>query len=267
MRGGTHALAACMRISMNASITAKTRTVFCPSGLTVVVRGFKAKEANIFADTAAARKLSTFDQVLRACCTDVVDPGPYTTPLNWESVLIADRFAVVLGIRIATYGPEYAFGVQCPDAGCRERFDWELNLETDLTQKDFPADSIEVFQTSNRFRTTMPDGRAVWFKLMTGADEVRAAKKIKTSRDRLITCALAARIIEIEGVEGNDKMRFLEDLDMQTVRELMDAFDEVDGGFQTRIEVECPGCGNIFDVDLPFGRDFYIPRTRRSRRD
>jgi hypothetical protein len=39
---------------------------------------------------------------------------------------------------------------------------------------------------------------------------------------------------------------------------LRTAFDEVDCGVETTIEVECPECLGVQSVDLPFGPSFFL---------
>jgi hypothetical protein len=101
---------------------------------------------------------------------------------------------------------------------------------------------------------------------MTGADEVRAASALRVGRDGMLLTALALRIVEIEGVKTEDKRRFLDDMEMADAAALLDCFDEADGGVETSIEVECPVCGGVQDVQLPFERGFFLPTARtRSR--
>jgi hypothetical protein len=71
-------------------------------------------------------------------------------------------------------------------------------------------------------------------------------------------------VLEIEGVSDQDRRRFLEDLDLADVAALLDACEQQDGGVETTIEVECPSCGGLQDVDLPFERGFFFPRARRT---
>jgi hypothetical protein len=55
-------------------------------------------------------------------------------------------------------------------------------------------------------------------------------------------------------------------MEMADAAALLDSFDEADGGVETSIEVECPACGGVQDVQLPFERGFFLPTTRtRSR--
>lgn len=238
-----------------------SKLIVCPSGLEGEVRGLKVKEANILADNSAARRNTTFDQILKSVWLQTTSPGPYAEPVNLQKVLQCDRFYIMLQSRIITFGAEYTFPVQCSHPGCRHKFEWTEDLNR-LRMKSLPDKSKEVFLASNRFQTTL-DGKQVEFKLITGEDEAKMAKFSGKARDKLVSVSLASRIVQVEGVDSNDRMKWIENLDMGEVRELLEQLDEVDGGVETTIEVECPACLNMMELELPFERDFYMPRLRR----
>lgn len=245
-------------------------TIVCPSGLTGEIRGLKGKEGKLLADRSAARAGSTFEKLLAGCWVETHDPGVYVfaegTPLDWARVLVADRFYTLLQIRSLTFGDEYAFSVQCKNAGCRERFEWELLLK-DLPVRALSDDAKATFRDGNRFETKLPhDGRRVWFRLMTGADEARAAMALKNARDGALLTALALRIVEIEGIADKERRAFLEEMEMADAAALLDRFEEVDGGVETTLEVECPSCLGVQEVDLPFERGFFLPRAKEKPR-
>lgn len=218
----------------------------------------------MLAGTTGARAGSTFDEVLRGVWTTTTDPGPYQPRadgggIDWSKVLLADRFYALVQLRVSTYGPEYAFKYQCHVRSCRERFDWEIDLNK-LPFKRVPAESIANFRAGNRFPATIPSmGRPVFFRLQTGETEVQAAKLAKGRREETVTIALASRIIEIEGVHANDKLRFIDNLDMDDHVALIDQMDAADGGLETAIEIECPHCLTVLDAQLPFGKEFWLP--------
>lgn len=245
-------------------------TIICPSGLSGEIRGLKGKEGKLLADRNAARAGSTFEKLLSGCWLQTIDPGVYGIPdgaaLEWAKVLVADRFYALLQIRSLTFGDEYAFSIQCKSAGCRERFEWELSLK-DLPVRPLSEAAKEAFKGGNRFETTLPrDGRRVWFRLMTGADEARAAAVLKNGRDGMLLTALALRIVEIDGVADKDKRGFLDEMEMADAAALLDKFEEVDGGVETTLEVECPACFGVQEVELPFERGFFLPRAKEKPR-
>lgn len=241
--------------------------IICPSGLAGEIRGLRGKEGKLLSDRASAKAGSTFEKILSACWLETIEPGPYDiqpgASLDWGKVLIADRFYTLLQIRTLTYGHEYSFAVQCASRSCRDRFDWEIDLEKLVVQPLSP-DALAAYRDGNRFETRLHDGRKIWFKLLTGTDEMKAASVLRSSRDGMLITALAMRVVEIEGVPPKDKRAFLEDMEMADAAALLDRFDEVDGGVETTIEIECPSCLGVQDIDLPFERGFFLPRKERS---
>ena len=102
------------------------------------------------------------------------------------------------------------------------------------------------------------------------------------------------RILEIQGVESQDKRCFIEDLTMRDADFLVDELrprfasavlrtrppgsrpvsslrseavvDRVDFGVDTTIEIECPDCFALQEVELPFDRSFFMPGKERTKR-
>lgn len=243
--------------------------IICPSGLAGEVRGLTGREGKLLGDRALARSGGTIDRMLQSCWLRTTDPGVYefadgANP-DWGKVLVGDRFYALVQIRRASFGDEYAFSVQCRSDSCRERFEWELNLG-DLPVRTLTEEAKAAFKNGNRFEAALPRlGRKVWFRLLTGADEARAAMLRRQGRENLLVEAVALRVVEIEGVVDKDRRRFLDDVELGDLAALLDAFEQVDGGVETSIEVECPSCGGVQDVDLPFERGFFFPRARRER--
>jgi len=245
-----------------------TTHIVCPSGLAGEIRGLKGKEGKLLSDQASARAGAIFEKILAGCWLATTDPCIYDLPdggaLDWSKVLVADRFYTLLQIRARTFGDDYAFSVQCLSPACRERFEWTLNLQ-ELPVVPLSDAAKAAFKAGNRFETTLPhDGRKVWFRLMTGADEVRAASVLKAGQGGMLLTALALRILQIENVPEHDKRKFLDDIDMADAAALLDQFDQADGGVETSIEVECPSCLGIQDVQLPFERGFFLPTAKAA---
>lgn len=249
--------------------------VECPSGLCGTVRGFKTKEANLLASRKEARANTSFDKILKACWLSTSDPGPYgdgasaeVPGIDWDKALTCDRFWTLLRIRAATFGDEYAFDIPCQDRGiCRKKISWSCNL-SELPFKPLPQESRDrIAEGGNSFDTELlygeHAGTKVTFSLQTGAGEKRAAKYASGQDTRIVVASLASRIVAVEGVAKGGLVRFLDDLEMADIMNLVDTFDEYDGGTETTIEIECPHCGLLQEIDLPLGRDFFLPRKQR----
>lgn len=228
----------------------------------------RVREERVLSDRKLAKAGSQLDELLTSCWEATVEAAPYDFGdklIDWGSVLQGDRFFTLLNIRALTYGSDYGFSVSCRD--CRARIEWEVDLRK-LPVRPLSPESRAAFMAGNRFETTLPDaGKRVWFKLLTGDDERKLPALQRAAPDRLLSSVLAYRVLEVEGVDSKDKRAFLEDLTLRDADFLVDEFDRVDCGVDTTIEVECPECREVQDVDLPFDSAFFLPgRERTSRR-
>ena len=88
----------------------------------------------------------------------------------------------------------------------------------------------------------------------------------RNAGERILSAMLGWRVVEVEGVSPKDKRRFLEDLSMRDADFLVDEFDRVDCGVDTALEVECPECFTLQEVELPFDRGFFLPGKARTAR-
>lgn len=246
-----------------------TDIITCPSGLSGRIRGMKVREERALADRKLARAGGQVDELLKACWEETLDAGPYDfgeATIDWGKVLQGDRFFALLKIRTLTYGPDYEFSVPCQNDACRARIDWELDLGA-IPVRPLSEESRAVFVAGNRFEAVLPDCSArVCFKLMTGEDERRISRLRRSDGDRLLSATLAYRLVEAEGVAAKDLRRFVEELSLRDADALLDELDRVDCGVETSIEVECPECSLVQDVELPFERTFFMPAKARTAR-
>lgn len=246
-----------------------SETIECPSGLAGEIRGLKVKEFNILANRRLAKGGGQIDAILSSCWTQTQDPGPYDfgdKTIDWDKVLQGDRFYALLKVRALSLGNTYPFGIVCQNEGCRHRFEWEVALD-DLPVRKLSEESRACLHNGNRFETRLPGcGKRVWFRLAIGADERRFAKVRQSNRDRLWSAMLSLRVVEIEEVKDTDKRRYIEDLDISDAEHLRAEFDRVDCGVDTTIEIECPECLTVQDVDLPFDQRFFLGKGAEGQK-
>ncbi len=246
--------------------------VKCPSGLIGEVRKLKGSEANILADRKAAKKGETYDKILSACWLSTDGVGPYEDfmeegdkPPPWGKILICDRYYALAAMRIATYGADYFFPVKCADRMCEEQFEWEINIENDLEVVDLPKETIEKIRAGDNAFDCEIEGLPVKFKLMTGKDEIQAGRRVTQNKDQLITTALSSRILSIGDIDKRPAVHEkIKDLGADSQWELLSLIEEVDGGIDQQIEIECPECSHIFEFNVPFeGAAFWVPSSRK----
>jgi endogenous inhibitor of DNA gyrase (YacG/DUF329 family) len=238
-----------------------------PSGAKGRVRGLKGREINLFANRSAARRNKTAQQILSNVWIETVEGGElYGDEIDWKAAPQCDRFTALFKARIATFGPDYTFKHKCGD--CGKRYEWTENLEQ-RPVKPLPQESIEAFKNGNRFHTevTDPEGtvRRVAFQLLTQKLEDKVQQVQSLAPKEKATASLAQRIVSVEGLDSGKGpiKRFLEDLDAGAFFDLIEAMDEVDGGIETEIEVECPHCGEVEDLEIPLEEEFWAPQRRK----
>ena len=247
--------------------------ITCPSGLTGRVRKMKVAEARNFSSRKLAQNGDPIGRLLKACWEETIDPGPYQltdSGIDWDKVLIGDRLQALIGIRVATFGPSYAFSINCQQSDCRKKIDWELDLE-ELLVRPLTEENKQKFIDGNRFETVLPEsGTKLWFRLLIGEDEGKLERLRKKNGELALGDLLNFRVVEIEGVDPKDKRTFIDELSLGDADFLVDEFDRTDCGVETAIEVECPQCGFVQEVELPFSLTFFMPgkgrRTRQAMR-
>jgi hypothetical protein len=244
-----------------------TRIITCPSGLSGTIRGLTVREERILADQRLAKAGHQVEALLTACWTETSDCGPYefaSDKPQWGKVLQGDAFYCLLQVRALTYGDEYDFSVRCRNSSCRQAIDWSLQL-SELPMRLLSEDSRDGFTHGNRLPTTLPScGKKAWFKLATGDDERKLAAGRSRQNGGMLASVLALRVAEVEGVKAPDMPAFLESLALRDANFLMSQFERVDCGVETSIEIECPHCFEVQQVDLPLDPSFLWPQTRPS---
>lgn len=249
--------------------------ITCPSGLSLVVRGLKAKEMALLASSKNAKgKRNPTDLIYSGCTISVLDPGPYGTgtgddvKLPWPKVAMADRFYAMTRIRACTWGDDYEFQVKCPDPECKHHkkaFVWDVPL-SELKFKALPPASVEKLRSGKPTFDCTLGGRAAKFKLLTGSDEFRIARITNMlDADQQDLALIAVKIAELEGVDNlysddteeadeaiQELVDFIGDRDLSELAEITDKFEDVDGGIETTTKAQCPGCGEVFIVSVPF---------------
>ncbi len=223
-------------------------------------------------------------------------------PIRWSKMLSADRFYALVQIRAATWGSTYDFVLPCPD--CGERVKDHVDVD-DLTVNKIPDASCAAFREgANRFELWVPDpagqapsdgydpyllaakrhaegswpkdvpapdrGWAIAVKLLDGVAEVAGAKEARKRPEARVTVALKHRMIDVLHKElSGDRdavERWVEALDGEPLFDVFDAAEAVDGGIETEWDAfECGECGCDDPVELPFDRDFWMPRRLRKR--
>lgn len=209
----------------------------------------------------------------------------------WEGALAGDRAYALLSLRRLSLGDVYKYSAQCPVKSCSSRLD---NLSHDLSQltpelyfsgdcpkpaepdedsdadpSEYEAACIEVerqrlalvkgMATNGSASLTLPSGRVIDWKLIQGVDEEPLGDLLEKEEDNLASALLRVRLLKINGEEATlKKVKYLPSGDRNFLNEY---FDKQEGGFDTRLEIECTECGHQFMRPLAVGDPGFFFRS------
>ncbi|MFE9412340.1 hypothetical protein ACFYN0_26630 [Streptomyces sp. NPDC006704] len=182
-----------------------------------------------------------FDKLLQL---GVVSLGSESvTPALLKSLYVADRDALMLAIRIATFGAELELvGVRCP--GCEELVDFTVDLST-VELRGLPVGETQV---------ELRDGRWAHLRFPTGEDQEHILAAVDATSAETNTALLERCITYIESpaagirVPGSaDVARRLGIADRRTI--LMYLADNAPGPQLMSLSTEHEACGE--EVPLP----------------
>lgn len=219
----------------------------------VDIKAMTAKEEDILSSVSLIKKGTVLTTLMRSCITNrSIDP---------DHMLVGDRNAVLIAIRVSAYGPEYPASISC--AECGESFDHEFDMSR------LPIKRLEAQPSggkgSNDFPFTLPvSKRVVHFKLMDVESSQRLdrdaeAIRKKGGREAGVTMRLMAQVTSIDGVPQEQLPRAIANMPAKDSRALRKYMDDIAPGVDMVQEVECPNCGTTKEVDVPLGPQFFWP--------
>jgi len=227
------------------------------SGVELVeIKAMTAKEEDILTSRALLRTGRALDTLLKSC---VVDRN-----IDVDSMLVGDRNAALIAIRITGYGQEYKVEIECPKCGekCQHEFDLaKLPVKRLGVDPRSPA--------TNEFVFKLPVSKVdVVFKLLTGADERELStildrmKKISGGLESLVTSRLTRQIVAIAGeTDGTKLSAMIRSMPAKDSRELRTYIDKISPGVDMTQTFLCQSCGEESEVDVPMGTEFFWPQA------
>jgi ribosomal protein S27E len=202
-------------------------------------------------------------ELLARCVTRV---GPFEGTQARACVLdltVGDRTFLLFAIRRVSLGDEYPFVDKCPACENEQLFNLSL-AELEVKKMEKP--------TVRKFNITLPSGIVAGWHVMTGHDEAFVQKFIKEGSDK-VSLAIMARLDTLNGEEVSriplkgkpTALAAVKALGMRDRNHLRDAFQEMEGGVETTMDMECPGCGHEYRSDLDVGQQgFFFPSAAQK---
>ena len=221
----------------------------------VEIKAMTAREEDILMSRSLIKQGTVITQLLKSCMMNKsVDPA---------HMLMGDRNALMIAIRITGYGPEYAVEASCPECGERNKVPFNL---AKMPIKRLQIDPVEAGM--NLFAYQLPvTKKNVHFKFMTGADD----KEITTIQERMkkqgiqtnasITTRLQFSIQSVDGKEDRSLIaQFARNMPARDSLALRQFIDKNEPGVDMKGWMECPACGEQSQVPIALGASFFWPQ-------
>ena len=220
----------------------------------VEIKYMTAKEEDILTSQNLIKKGAVLEKLMDSL---ILTPG-----VNSKDLVLGDKNAIMIAIRILAYGPEYVTDVTNPTT--EEQVTHKFNL-ADCPFKILPSD---VDYSSNEFDFTLPVSKSkIKWKLLTGIDdeqinrELESKKKLGSLQSSTITSRLKKIIIEWDGI--TDKLELNENIDNMLSKDslaLRNEISRISPDVEMKQEVEFPEGGTV-EVDIPLTVNFFWPES------
>lgn len=181
-----------------------------------------------------------------------------------DDLLLDDIYAMLLAIRIVSFGRDFDMGYQCE--GCGAKVTETIDLNEMQVQY---AEDIDDFRSEEL--TYQLGGKDVVYHLARLKDEKIIDRNLKSlRRNKLIQndtvdkmyVRFAHSIDTIDGEELgiDEKMRFLDSLSSNELRDFSEEQDSKSCGLVTEMFCDCPKCGYDNEVRFALSPQFFRPR-------
>lgn len=207
-----------------------------------------AKEEDILTNQNYISKGIVIDKLLQSLIVN--------KDINYNTLLIGDKNAIMIAARILSYGKSYEFTYDSKQQNI------DLSL---LKNKEIDMDLYKSGE--NNFAFTLPHtDNQITFKLLTHGDdkkidaEIKGIKKIDKEGSHDVTTRLAHMITSINGSEEKKDIReFVKGfLLAKDARELRNYYSSIQPDIDMKVYIDTADGGEEV-VDLPIGLNFFWP--------
>jgi hypothetical protein len=223
---------------------------------TIQIRHMCGEDEDVLTTASYIRSGRVIDVLIENCVMDKT--------LNIAELLIGDKDALMVALRITGLGGEYKVKVTCPS--CSHRFENEFDLRM-LQPRDI-SKLTHVPGFNDLFQFTFPVSQlTARFRLATAGDDkhideiIKANKALyKQTKDEAATTRVWYYTQQIGTVTDRNKLKLhVKTLPLKDIRAYREYMNSVQPGLNMEQFVTCPECGTESEVDIPMGIEFFWP--------
>ena len=232
----------------------------------VEIRQMTAKEEDILTNKSFIKKGVVIDKLVESVLVD--------RTIDVSSLLVGDKNAIMIALRISGYGPEYDVGLICTECGNKNQK--KINLEEaevydsgkiidvaagneDLKHERLPNGSVLV---------KLP--RTGWYaecRLLTGADEKRLLNYVEAKRrggeteELTLTEQLFLIVDSINGVTDKEELsKGIKGMPAYDAKHLRTVYQKLIPNVKIMSKYNCSACLAEQEVEVPFTQEFFWPK-------
>lgn len=224
----------------------------------VEIRAMTARDEDILTSRALLKKGTVITELIKSCLVDKT--------ISTSDLLVGDRNAIMVAVRITGYGAEYEVEVDCEECGSKTPHMFNL---AELPIRRLEIEPVEA--GLNAFEMVLPvSKKVVKFKFLTGRDEeeittlAEKQKKLALGTDTNVTTSLMHTIISVDGITDRAKLsNFIKMMPARDSLALRNYIRDNEPGIILRQEASCESCGHEEVLDMPLGVSFLWPSVKR----
>ena len=223
---------------------------------TIEIRFMTAKDEDILTSRSLLKKGIAIDRLIKNLIVD--------EKINPSTLLVGDRYAIIVAARASAYGHVYDTKVSCPS--CGDNSDHRFNLLEPNIYDGSDTEDYTIRRTdTGNFTIQLPYTKlVVEVRMLTGSDEIEMVKEIqkqsKNKTDISMSDQMMRYIVAVNGYnEVNVINHVVKNITATESRYLRNAYKALSPDLKISGDFECPSCGFEQDLEVPFGADFFWP--------
>jgi hypothetical protein len=221
----------------------------------IQIKAMTAREEDILSSRAYSKEGSAIDHLIASCTgASLKDIG---------QLLLGDRNALLISIRVTGYGADYNAEVSCN--ACGKSCDHNFNL-SELEVKQLNIEPIEPGKNIFEFRLPVSK-KIVHFRFFNSEDENQIDGEIENMSKMLgeantgrVTSRIFKRVLSIDGITDRNKIKkFISIMPAYDSKKFRNYVSELEPKIETEVHYKCKYCSHESQIPLPIGRNFFWP--------
>ena len=219
------------------------------------IKSMTAREEDILASPAFQKEGTSLTHLFQSCLTD--------KSINSDDMVMGDRMALMIGIRVTGYGPDYRVSSSCQT--CNTKNDFSIDLSS-LPIKRLKIDPVKPGE--NKFEFILPvTKKKVIFKYVTEKENRERSvasknmqKALGTNVTNTVTSFLENSIVSVDGTTDRAKIRhFVLNMPAFDSKALRNFITENEPGMDMTCSFVCKSCGGTNETMMPVTSEFFWP--------